>query len=94
MRKQQKDVIVYRLIPMPHNSAQVIVMESASRGAIWDIKARKLIRTLPSFSGVITNDGRLGLHAPNRGGLHVSCYMLLYMLPSIFDAYNETYKPT
>uniref|UniRef100_A0A915AEI7 WD_REPEATS_REGION domain-containing protein n=1 Tax=Parascaris univalens TaxID=6257 RepID=A0A915AEI7_PARUN len=71
MRKQQKDVIVYRLIPMPHNSAQLIVMESASKGAIWDIKARKLIRTLPSFSGVLTSDGRLGLHAPNRGGLHI-----------------------
>lgn len=30
--KKQKDIIVQRLIPIPHNSHQVIVMDSDSRG--------------------------------------------------------------
>lgn len=50
---------------------QCVVMDGETRGAIWDVKNRKLVRNLPNFTGVCTEDGKLGLHAPNRGGLHV-----------------------
>uniref|UniRef100_A0A0M3JWN1 ANAPC4_WD40 domain-containing protein n=1 Tax=Anisakis simplex TaxID=6269 RepID=A0A0M3JWN1_ANISI len=59
------------LVAMPNSSSRVIVMESASKGAIWDIKLVKLVRILPTFNGVVTSDGKLGLHAPNRGGLFI-----------------------
>ena len=47
-------------------------MESDHGGALWDMKNRKLIRHLPEFNGEISPDGKLGLHAPVRGGLFVS----------------------
>ncbi|KAE9547865.1 hypothetical protein FO519_008926, partial [Halicephalobus sp. NKZ332] len=69
--RQKKDVIVHRLIPMPHNSNQLIVMDGESRGSVWDVRHLKLLRMLPTFSGIITEDGKLGLYAPNKGGLHI-----------------------
>uniref|UniRef100_A0A914D322 NWD2 C-terminal beta-propeller domain-containing protein n=1 Tax=Acrobeloides nanus TaxID=290746 RepID=A0A914D322_9BILA len=69
--KKQKDIIVQKLIPMPHNSNQVIVMDSDSRGSIWDVKHRKYLRSLPNFSGIVANDGKIGIHSPNKGGLHI-----------------------
>ena len=47
-------------------------MDGDARGCVWDIKNRKLLRILPNFNGVISNDGKLGLYAPTKGGLYVS----------------------
>ena len=71
LKSQKKDVIVHKLIPMPHNSNQLIVMDGETRGSVWDVRHLKLLRTLPTFSGIVTEDGKLGLYAPNKGGLHV-----------------------
>ena len=71
VKNQKKDVIVHRLIPMPHNANQLVVMDGENRGSIWDVRHVKLLRSLPTFGGIITEDGKLGLHAPNKGGLHV-----------------------
>uniref|UniRef100_A0AC35FF30 Uncharacterized protein n=1 Tax=Panagrolaimus sp. PS1159 TaxID=55785 RepID=A0AC35FF30_9BILA len=66
VKNQKKDVIVHRLIPMPHNANQLVVMDGENRGSIWDVRHLKLIRSLPTFGGDITEDGKLGLHAPNK----------------------------
>uniref|UniRef100_A0AC35GW83 Uncharacterized protein n=1 Tax=Panagrolaimus sp. PS1159 TaxID=55785 RepID=A0AC35GW83_9BILA len=66
IKNQKKDVIVHRLIPMPHNANQLVVMDGENRGSIWDVRHLKLIRSLPTFGGDITEDGKLGLHAPNK----------------------------
>lgn len=62
-------MIILKLIPFSANCC--IVMDAESHGTIWDVRARKMVRTLQNFSGVCTEDGKLGLHAPTRGGLHV-----------------------
>lgn len=43
-------------------------------GSVWDVKHRKFLRSLQTFSGIVANDGKLGIHAPNKGGLHVSSF--------------------
>ena len=71
-RKQGKDVVVQRLFAMPHNANQVVVMDNETRGYLWDVKNKKFLRTLPSFSAACTRCGKWGLHAPSKGGLEVS----------------------
>lgn len=60
------------MFPVHSNPNHLILMDNETRGAVWDIKNKKIIRLLPAFTGVITQDGRLGLNAPTKGGLHVS----------------------
>ncbi|EFP10882.1 hypothetical protein CRE_30786 [Caenorhabditis remanei] len=69
--KKQKDVMINKIIAMPSNSNQVIVVESDNKASVWDIRVRKFHRTLTQFNGVVSNDGKLGLFAPAKGGLFV-----------------------
>ncbi|ULT89955.1 hypothetical protein L3Y34_008385 [Caenorhabditis briggsae] len=69
--KKQKDVMISKIIAMPSNSNQVIVVESDNKASVWDIRVRKFHRTLTQFNGVVSSDGRLGLFAPAKGGLFV-----------------------
>ncbi|KAI1720797.1 nuclear distribution protein nudF-2 [Ditylenchus destructor] len=71
MRKQQKDIIVLGLVPVMNSTHHCVVMDGESRGSIWDVKNKKLVRHLPNFTAVCTEDGKFGLHAPTRGGLHI-----------------------
>ncbi|KAI6228769.1 Leucine-rich repeat and WD repeat-containing protein [Aphelenchoides fujianensis] len=72
MKKHGKDMEIHSLIPVPSNNNHLIVMDTESRGTVWDLKAKKILRHLPTFSGMCTTDGKLGLHAPSKGGLHVN----------------------
>ncbi|CAB3397348.1 unnamed protein product [Caenorhabditis bovis] len=69
--KKQKDVLISKIIAMPHNNNQVIVMESDNKACVWDIRNRKFLRHLPQFNGIISSDGKTGLFAPAKGGLFV-----------------------
>ncbi|EGT47150.1 hypothetical protein CAEBREN_31734 [Caenorhabditis brenneri] len=69
--KKQKDVMIQKLIAIPSSNNQIIVMEGESKGTVWDIRVRKFHRTLNQFSGIVSNDGKLGLFAPQKGGLFV-----------------------
>lgn len=60
------------MLPVNSNPNHLILMDTENRGAVWDIKKRKIVRHLPNFTGVVSNDGKLGLNAPTKGGLHVS----------------------
>ncbi|KAI6199667.1 hypothetical protein M3Y96_00651200 [Aphelenchoides besseyi] len=72
LKKHGKDMEIHALIPVPTSSNNLIVMDNESRGAMWDLKAKKIIRHLPTFSGMCTTNGKLGLHAPSaKGGLHI-----------------------
>lgn len=63
---------IHRMLPIHSNPNHLVLMDTESRGAVWDIKNKKIIRHLPAFTGVLTQDGKLGLNAPNKGGLHAS----------------------
>ena len=71
-KKQTKDIVIRSLRAHPTNTNQLIIMDADTRGAIFDISTKKFVRLLPEFSGEITADGKLGIYAPAKGGLHVS----------------------
>ncbi|KAI6183551.1 Leucine-rich repeat and WD repeat-containing protein [Aphelenchoides bicaudatus] len=62
---------IHKMLAVNSNQNHIVLMDNETRGAVWDIKNKKIVRHLPAFTGVLTQDGRLGLNAPNRGGLHV-----------------------
>ncbi|MFH4982416.1 hypothetical protein AB6A40_009125 [Gnathostoma spinigerum] len=70
-KKQKKDVLIRRLISMPNNSSFVIIMESESRGSLWSIKTKRMLRQFPTFSGIISPNGALGIYLSPKGGLHI-----------------------
>lgn len=53
------------LIPMPNKATQIAVID-ADKGSIFDIKSKKLVRSIPKWGGMCTRDGRTGLYAPSR----------------------------
>lgn len=61
---------VISLVPMPHKSSQVAVINS-EKGSIMDIKTKKHVRSIPKWGGSITKDGKYGIYAPSRGGLEM-----------------------
>ncbi|CAI2355495.1 unnamed protein product [Caenorhabditis sp. 36 PRJEB53466] len=71
LSKKQKDTIINKVIAMPYSNSQVIVVENDSKASIWDIKLRKFNRTLSQFNGDVSNDGKMGLFAPAKGGLFI-----------------------
>ncbi|XP_045465419.1 NACHT and WD repeat domain-containing protein 2 [Harmonia axyridis] len=58
------------LIAMPHKGHLVAVM-TPDKGAIFDIKNKKYLRSIPKWGGMVTKDGKYGLYAPQRGGLEL-----------------------
>uniref|UniRef100_A0A1I8AA47 WD_REPEATS_REGION domain-containing protein n=2 Tax=Steinernema glaseri TaxID=37863 RepID=A0A1I8AA47_9BILA len=70
-KNKLKDVIVHRLIAHPTAAHHIMVMEGESKGSVWDVAQRRLIRSIQGFGGICSNDGKLGLHAPSKGGLHI-----------------------
>ncbi|TKR88811.1 hypothetical protein L596_012996 [Steinernema carpocapsae] len=70
-KNKLKDVIVHRLIAHPSVAHHIIVMEGESKGSVWDTAQRRFLRSIGGFSGICSSDGKLGLHAPSKGGLHI-----------------------
>lgn len=50
---------------MPHK-AHLVAVTSTDKGAIIDIKGKKLVRSVPKWGGICTKDGKYGLYAPQR----------------------------
>ena len=44
-------------------------------GAVFDVRTKKLVRTIRRWCGKLTKDGRLGLYAPSRGGLDLVIFL-------------------
>jgi len=53
------------ITPMP-NKAQWIGIIGSDKGTILDINKKKIIRTIPKWSGNISKDGKYTLYAPSR----------------------------
>lgn len=56
---------VNTLIAMPHK-AHLVAVTATDKGAIIDIKGKKLVRIVPKWGGICTKDGKYGLYAPQR----------------------------
>ncbi|XP_014210635.1 NACHT and WD repeat domain-containing protein 2 [Copidosoma floridanum] len=63
-----KDII--SIVPMP-NKAQWVGIIGTDKGTILDIHKKKIIRSIPKWSGNISKDGKYTLYAPSRGGLEL-----------------------
>ncbi|XP_066597814.1 NACHT and WD repeat domain-containing protein 2 isoform X2 [Prorops nasuta] len=63
-----KDIVC--LTPMPNKGYWIGVIGS-DKGTIVDINKKKIIRTIPKWSGNISKDGKYTLYAPSRGGLEL-----------------------
>ncbi|XP_033222269.1 NACHT and WD repeat domain-containing protein 2 [Belonocnema kinseyi] len=63
-----KDIV--SVVPMP-NKAQWTGIIGSDKGSIMDIGKKKIIRTIPKWSGNISRDGKYTLYAPSRGGLEL-----------------------
>ena len=63
-----KDVV--RMVPVrdKHNTIALIEGDKAT---VCDLKNRRVVKTIPCWTGQATSDGRWGLAAPARGGLHL-----------------------
>lgn len=58
------------LIAMPGKATQIAILDQ-DKGIVFDVRTKKHIRTIRRWTGQVTKDGRLGLHAPSRGGLEL-----------------------
>ncbi|XP_011493787.1 PREDICTED: NACHT and WD repeat domain-containing protein 2 [Ceratosolen solmsi marchali] len=63
-----KDIIC--IVPMP-NKTQWVGVIGSDKGTILDIIKKKIIRSIPKWSGNISKDGKYTLYAPSRGGLQL-----------------------
>jgi hypothetical protein len=59
------------LIAMRHKAHLVAAIDS-DKGTILDIQKKRIVRTVPKWSGGCTKDGRYGLYAPSRSGHEAS----------------------
>lgn len=53
------------LVAMP-NKASLVAVIDPEKGSIFDIKGKRLVRTIPKWGGMCTKDGKTGLYAPPR----------------------------
>lgn len=58
-----KDIV--SIVPMP-NKPQWIGIIGSDKGSIMDINKKKIIRSIPKWSGNISKDGKYTLYAPSR----------------------------
>lgn len=65
------------------NKPQWIGIIGSDKGTILDINKKKIIRTIPKWSGNISKDGKYTLYAPSRcvklradRFKHILCYIL------------------
>ncbi|EEB13481.1 conserved hypothetical protein [Pediculus humanus corporis] len=63
-----KDALM--LVPMPNKATHVAVIDN-DKGSIFDIKNKRLVRSISKWGGICTRDGKTGLYAPSRGGLEL-----------------------
>ncbi|XP_013421183.1 NACHT and WD repeat domain-containing protein 2 [Lingula anatina] len=59
-----------QLVAMPNEPTHVALIDS-EKGNIFDIKKKSLVRSIPKWNGLCTQNGKYGLYAPSRGGLEL-----------------------
>lgn len=59
---------INNIVPLTGRPYFVALLEG-DRANLYDVKNKKWIKTIPSWNGVTTSNGRWGLSAPTRGGL-------------------------
>lgn len=59
------------LVAMP-NKASLVAVIDPDKGSVFDIKTKRLVRTVPKWGGMCTKDGKTGLYAPSRWVLFYS----------------------
>jgi hypothetical protein len=58
------------LVAMPDNANHVAIIDE-EKGNIWDIKKKNFMRSVMRWNGQCMSTGKVGLFAPNRGGLEM-----------------------
>ena len=58
------------IIAMPNEPTHIALIDN-EKGNIWDVKKKNFVRSIKKWNGQCTQNGRLGLYAPNRGGLEL-----------------------
>lgn len=58
------------IVAMPHR-ANLIAVINPDKGMLFDIRTKKLFKSVPKWGGFCTKDGKYGLYAPTRGGLEL-----------------------
>ncbi|CAB0044685.1 unnamed protein product [Trichogramma brassicae] len=61
---------IVAVVSMP-NKPQWIGIIGSDKGSIMDIVKKKVLRSIPKWSGNISGDGKYTLYAPSRGGLEL-----------------------
>lgn len=61
----------HQIVPLPTHVPNRVALIDSDRGSVWDCRKKSLVKILSRWSGIHTRDGRLGLCAPNRGGLEL-----------------------
>lgn len=75
--------------PLPHNPNQLVIVDTEHKGYIFDIKNKKLLRSVSPFSGPCSSDGKFGLHAAPKGGLEIldmrKSHVIKVLIPKTFE---------
>lgn len=64
------------------NKPQWVGIIGSDKGTILDINKKKIIRTIPKWSGNISKDGKYTLYAPSR---YTTIYKLYVFLDYCFE---------
>ena len=59
-----------KMVALPEKLGLVGLIDG-EKGTIMDVMNRKVIKTIPSWDGSYTTEGRFGLSAPQSGGLDI-----------------------
>lgn len=91
---------VSQIVALPDKPGHVALID-VDKGNIVDVKNKRFVRSIASWGGKCTKDGRYGLYAPSRGGLevldlrhaHVTRTLIPKIAEGIFNVickFNET----
>ena len=61
---------VLKIVALPDKPG-VVALIDAEKGNLIDVVNRKFLRSISSWDGSYTKDGRFGLHAPPSGGMDI-----------------------
>jgi len=62
------------------NKPQWIGIIGSDKGTILDINKKKIIRTIPKWSGNISKDGKYTLYAPSRWWNIIQTFLIMYSI--------------
>lgn len=69
------------------NKPQWIGIIGSDKGTILDINKKKIIRTIPKWSGNISKDGKYTLYAPSRWDVIQTFFKYMYCITKTTKIY-------